>query len=41
MEHMADFAEIAGIELVRIDADTRLHRLRQELSWSDAAYKLN
>jgi len=40
MEHMADFAEIAGIELVRLDADTKLHQLRQELVWSDAAYKL-
>jgi L-arabinose isomerase len=41
MEHLEDFAEIAGIELVRIDADTRLHQLRRELVWSDAAYKLN
>ncbi len=40
MEHLEDFAEIAGIELVRIDADTRLHQLRRELVWSDAAYKL-
>ena len=35
MEHLEDFAEIAGIELVRIDADTRLHELRRELRWSD------
>ena len=40
MEHLEDFAEIAGIELIRIDADTRLHQLRRELTWSDAAYKL-
>ncbi len=40
MEHMEDFAEIAGIELVRIDSETRLHQLRRELAWSDAAYKL-
>ena len=40
MEHMEDFAEIAGIELVRIDSDTKLHELRRELMWSDAAYKL-
>ncbi len=39
-EHLADFAEIAGIELVRIDADTRLAQLRRELLWSDAAYKV-
>ena len=41
MEHLEDFAEIAGIELVRIDADTRLSQLRRELMWSDAAYKLH
>ncbi len=40
MEQMEDFAEIAGIELVRIDAETRLHQFRRELLWSDAAYKL-
>jgi L-arabinose isomerase len=40
IEHLEDFAEIAGIEMVRIDADTRLHQLRRELVWSDAAYKL-
>ena len=40
MQHLEDFAEIAGIELVRIDAETKLHQLRRELTWSDAAYKL-
>ena len=40
MEHMEDFAEIAGIELVRIDSDTRLAQLRRELLWSDAAYRI-
>ena len=40
VQHMEDFAEIAGIELVRIDNDTRLHQLRQELHWSDAAYRI-
>jgi len=40
IEHLEDFAEIAGIEMVRIDAGTRLHELRRELVWSDAAYKL-
>jgi L-arabinose isomerase len=40
MEHMEDFAEIAGIELIRIDSETKLHQLRRELAWSDAAYKL-
>jgi L-arabinose isomerase len=37
MEHLEDFAEIAGIELVRIDSDTRLHQLRRELKWTDTA----
>ncbi len=39
-EHLEDFAEIAGIEMVVIDGDTRLRQLRHELHWSDAAYKL-
>jgi L-arabinose isomerase len=30
-EHLEDFAEIAGIELIVIDADTRLRELRQQL----------
>jgi L-arabinose isomerase len=36
MQHMEDFAEIAGVECIRIDADTKLHQLRQELRWNDA-----
>jgi len=40
IEHLEDFAEIAGIELVRIDADTRIPQLRRELRWSDVSYKL-
>ncbi len=36
MQHMEDFAEIAGIECIRIDAATKLHQLRQELRWNDA-----
>lgn len=38
MEHLEDFAEIAGIELVRIDAETRIPQFRRELRWSDTAY---
>ncbi|HEX4156563.1 MAG TPA: L-arabinose isomerase [Acidobacteriaceae bacterium] len=41
LEHLEDFAGIAGIEMVRITAETQLHELRRELLWSDAAYKLN
>ena len=40
LQHLEDFAEIAAIELVRIDSETRLHELRRELLWSDAAHKL-
>ena len=39
-EHLRDFAEIAGIEFVTIDAETRIPQFRRELVWSDAAYKL-
>ena len=39
MDHLADFAEIAGVEFVRITDETRLHQLRQELRWSEAAYR--
>jgi L-arabinose isomerase len=40
MEHMEDFAELAGIEFVRIDEETNIPQLRREMVWSDAAYKL-
>ncbi len=39
-EHLRDWAEIAGIEFVTIDADTRIPQFRRELHWNDAAYKL-
>jgi L-arabinose isomerase len=37
---LEDFAEIAGIELIRIDSETRLYSFRRELAWSDAFCKL-
>ena len=37
-EHLEDFAEIAGVEMVRIDAETRLTQFRRELRWSEASY---
>ena len=40
-EMIEDFASIAGIELVVIDAETRLRRFKQELVWNDTAYGLN
>ena len=39
-EHLRDFAEMAGIEFVTIDAETRIPEFRRELLWSDAAYKI-
>jgi L-arabinose isomerase len=38
VEHLEDFAEIAGVEMVRIDAETRLTQFRRELGWSEASY---
>jgi L-arabinose isomerase len=40
MGHMEDFAEIAGVELLRIDADTDIREFRKELEWNDVAYRL-
>jgi L-arabinose isomerase len=37
--NMEDFADMAGIEYILIDEDTRLRQLKNELRWSDAAYK--
>ncbi len=39
-EHVEDLAEIAGVELVVIDADTRLRALKTELRHDDLAFAL-
>ena len=39
-EHMEDFANIAGMEFLCIDGDTRLRNFRNEIRWNDAAYML-
>jgi L-arabinose isomerase len=39
-EMMEDFGAIAGLEVVVIDADTKLRQFKQELAWNDAAYGL-
>ncbi len=39
-EHLYDFAEMAGIEFVRIDETTQLHQFKNELRWNDAYYLL-
>jgi lactose/L-arabinose transport system substrate-binding protein len=39
-EHLEDFADMAGIELVVIDRDTRLRAFRRDLRLGDLAYGL-
>ncbi len=39
-QHLADFAEIAGLEFLLIDADTRLSGFKKEVQWNDAYYLL-
>jgi L-arabinose isomerase len=39
-EMLEDFAAIAGIEVVVIDADTRLRPFKQELLWNETAFAL-
>jgi L-arabinose isomerase len=38
-EHLRDFAEIAGIELVLIDGATRLTELEKELRWNEVYFQ--
>jgi L-arabinose isomerase len=39
-EHLLDFAEMAGIEFVRIDEHTDLYHFKNELRWNDVYYML-
>jgi L-arabinose isomerase len=39
-EHLEDFAEMAGVEFLLIDQDTRLPQFKKELRWNDAYYRL-
>lgn len=39
-EHMSDYAEIAGIEYLRIDNTTTLHNFKNELRWNEMYYML-
>jgi L-arabinose isomerase len=38
--HMQDFADMAGIEYVRIGKDTELYQFRNELRWNEVFYQL-
>jgi L-arabinose isomerase len=40
-EHMQDFADMAGIEYLRIDAETRVDSFRRDIRANDAYYRLN
>jgi L-arabinose isomerase len=37
-EHLEDFAEIAGIELLRIGKETTIENFRKELRWNETSY---
>jgi L-arabinose isomerase len=39
-EHLQDFAEMADVEFVLIDKETRLRELQKELRWNEAYYVL-
>ena len=40
-EHLEDFAEMAGIEYVRIGKETSISQLKSNLKWSDLYFQLN
>jgi L-arabinose isomerase len=39
-EHMQDFTEMADIEYVQIDADTKISEFKKELRWNEIYYML-
>jgi L-arabinose isomerase len=39
-EHMEDFAEMAGLEFLLIDGETRLADFKKELRWNDVYYHM-
>jgi L-arabinose isomerase len=41
VEHLRDFAEIAGLEFLVIDENTHLEDFRDKLRWNDLYYHLN
>jgi L-arabinose isomerase len=38
MEHLVDFCEIAGVELIPIDGDTKINEFRRLLRWEETSY---
>jgi L-arabinose isomerase len=41
VEHLQDFTDMAGIEFLVIDEETRLQSFRDKLRWNDLYYHLN
>ncbi|KAB2863333.1 MAG: L-arabinose isomerase, partial [Anaerolineae bacterium] len=41
VEHLADFAEIAGMEFLRINEQTDLHDFKNELRWNEVYYQFS
>ncbi|HQV28063.1 MAG TPA: L-arabinose isomerase [Thermoflexales bacterium] len=39
-DHLRDFAEIAGIEFLLIDASTRVDAFKEKLRWNDLSYRI-
>ncbi|HSL29810.1 MAG TPA: L-arabinose isomerase [Anaerolineales bacterium] len=40
-EHLRDFAEMAGVEFLLIDENTRVDEFKDKLRWNDLYYRLN
>jgi L-arabinose isomerase len=38
VEFLEDFAEMAGIEMLRIDKSTQINQIKNELRWNDSYY---
>ncbi len=41
VEHLQDFADMAGIEFLVIDENTKVQDFRDKLRWNDLYYHLN
>jgi L-arabinose isomerase len=39
-QHLEDFAEMAGIEFLLIDRNTKIPEFKKELRWNDVYYRL-
>ena len=39
-EHLSDFADMIGIEFLRIDENTDLYQFKNELRWNEVYYML-